>query len=194
MAKVKLDARKLSHLVVKGITRSSFLRELDKLNNKQVHAGITGEYALIMGVLNFGDPLHTVPNTPRRSTVRKEGKRLGSEGLETQEVKLSPIPARPFLTDAQVLGKDNIKKYINKNISKLGAGIVSGKSSQRALSANDFLKGLSEVMAENIRQNWRDSSMYEPNADMTIHNKPAGLPPLHGKKFNEEYIKGWVNE
>lgn len=194
MAKISLDARKLKQIVIKGVSKSSVLDNIEKLNNMHAHAGITGEYALIMGVNNFGDPLHTFPNTDRKGAIRKTGKKLGAEGLESLGVKLNPIPARPFLTDAQTLGKKNIQKYINDNIVHLATGVRTGRSSRRSISPKDFMRGLADVMRDNIRENWRDSAgLYKENADATLKNKPSGLPPLHGKEFKETDIKGWID-
>lgn len=199
MAKVSLDARKLKQIIIAGIKDSSVLNNIEKLNGMHAHAGIKGEFALIMGVNNFGDPLHTFLNTksgsPKRTEKqKKEAKRLGAEAMATQGYH--PIPKRPFLTDAQYFGKKNIQKYINDNIDKLASGVRSGKSSkQRSLSPEDFMLGLANTMRDNIRENWRDSEgLYKENAKATQKNKPEGLPPLHGNKFKETDIEGWIDD
>lgn len=201
MAKVSLDARKLKHIIIAGIKDSSVLRNIEKLNGLHAHAGIKGEFALIMGVNNFGDPLHTFPNTKNEDKIRMKAKSKDKRGLNkmlesaTGKSSFSPIPARPFLTDAQYLGKKNIQKYINDNIDKLASGVRSGKSSNRSLSPKDFMQGLADTIRNNIRENWRDSAgLYKENADATVKNKPAGLPPLHGKEFKESNIEGWTDD
>ena len=195
MAKVSLDARKLKQIIIAGIKDSSVLNNIEKLNGMHAHAGIKGEFALIMGVNNFGDPFHTFPNTEKRGYVRKTAKKLGTEAVESLGTKIRPIPARPFLTDAQTLGKKNIQKYINDNIDKLASGVRSGKSSQRSLSPEDFMLGLANTMRDNIRENWKDSGgLYEENSWATKARKNPGLPPLHGNKFSEKNIEGWTND
>jgi hypothetical protein len=62
----------------------------------------------------------------------------------------------------------------------------------RTETSREFYKGLSEVMADNIRKNWNDSaSLYAENSEATIKNK-GNLPPLHGGHFSEDGIEGWI--
>lgn len=189
-----------------SLTRKNnqFLLALKKLNDLSISAcaGVKGEKALIMGVNNFGDPLHTFPNTSDESSVRnkkmkKMAKKLGAEAMATQGY--NPIPARPFFSDASYNNggeaKSNIDKYLEKHIPNLIASAKSGsfvKGGKRTETSREFYKGLSEVMADNIRKNWNDSaSLYAENSKATIKNK-GNLPPLHGGHFSEDGIEGWI--
>lgn len=183
--------KKLTSRIVKGLVR---------FNNTNIiaKAGVKGENALIMGVNNFGDPLHTIPNTKRNGTLRKTGRKLGAEGLSSLGIQLHPIPARPFLTTAQKTdkGEKRLNDFLEKKVPALLAGInVSGKEGfhkgKKSTTPREFYKDLSQVMADNIRENWESGDFVE-NAPMTLRNK-SNSKPLHGNGgFSGNDIKGWL--
>ena len=74
----KINYKALSRTVETTLS-PSLRRGLAAIATKTAHWGIKdqGDLALIMGVLNFGDPDHRVPNTP--------------------DGHIAPIPPRPWL-------------------------------------------------------------------------------------------------
>lgn len=179
MAGVKVNYRSLSKKVETALS-PTLRRGLAMVATKTAHWGIKdhGDLAMIMGVLNFGDPDHRVPNTP--------------EGKE------APIPKRPWLsqtTEGQY--RYFVRRYVEINLLKVVSGLskrgkVSSVSSQRSLSVEDFLQGLSELGAENARDNWENGN-FAPNTPATLHNK-RGDKPLHDKgRMSREAITGWVS-
>lgn len=203
---MKINSSAITGKIKHSLTRKNnkLLLALDDFNNTSIKAcaGIRGKKALVMGVNNFGDPLHTFPNTSDESSVRnkkmkKMAKKLGAEAMATQGY--NPIPARPFFSDASYKigdrAKGNIDNYLSKHIPRLLAAGISGtfkKGGRRTATPKEFYEGLSNVMANNIRENWKESSsLYEKNSDATIANK-GNLPPLHGGHFEEDGIEGWI--
>ncbi len=173
-------------------------RSLALVATKTAHWGIKdqGDLALIMGVLNFGDPAHTVPNRGKGSEARSvlEDALKANIGV----TNLSAIPPRPWLSESSE-GKynRNLKKYVNENIARLVAGLAKrGKagsaSSNRALSINDFLQGLAEVGAENAQDNWENGN-FAPNAPMTLRNKGTTKPLHDTGRMSKGSITGWVD-
>lgn len=171
-------------------------KSLALVAKKTAHWGIKdqGDLALIMGVLNFGDPAHTVPNTKKDSPRRK----AIEDAIAVFGGNDSEIPKRPWLSQStEGVYRYTIRRYIEANLGKLVAGLKKkGKagsySSQRALSADDFLKGLAEVGCDNAQDNWENGT-FAPNKPMTVHNK-GHSKPLHGKgTMKLDSITGWVS-
>lgn len=135
-----------------------------------------GDLALIMGVLNFGDPDHRVPNTPNG--------------------RKAPIPRRPWLDrSAQGYYRFALKKYVEDNLPKVVAGIPKkgayrSWSSQRALGIDDFVQGLAEVGADNARTSW-DEGKFAPNTPATLRNKSDPRPLHDTGRMNANAIKAW---
>ena len=176
---MKVNYRDISKKIEADLS-PTIRKSLALVSKKTAHWGIKdeGNLALIMGVLNFGDPDHRVPNTPQG--------------------RPAPIPKRPWLNrSTERIFQARINNYIEKNLGKLLAGLKKrGKagsgSSQRALSAEDFLKGLAEVGRDNARQIWEKGN-FAPNTDATLRNK-RGDKPLHDKgRMNQAAITGWVD-
>ena len=173
-------------------------RSLALVATKTAHWGIKdqGDLAMIMGVLNFGDPAHTVPNRGKGSETRSalEDALKANIGV----TNLSAIPPRPWLSQStEGVYKYNLRKYVEENLGKLVAGLTKrGKagsySSNRALSIDDFLQGLAEVGAENAQDNWENGS-FEPNAPMTLRNKNTTKPLHDTGRMNKGSITGWVD-
>ena len=190
---VKVNSSSINGKVSRALSRRlvPLLKKLEDFNNSPMKAvaGIKGEYALIMGVNNFGDPLHTFPNTGKKGVIRKTGKKIGAEGVKSLGVELNPIPARPFLTTAQKIYKIRNDKYLEKAVPALLAGF-EGSSGKKTMTPTRFYEGLSENMAQNIRDNW-NSGNFVANSPATLVNKNNDKP-LHGKSFSDADITGWV--
>lgn len=138
-----------------------------------------GDLALIMGVLNFGDPDHRVPNN--------------------ETGRSAPIPARPWLSySTQGVYAYNLQKYINENLRKMLVSIPKRgqgqfRSSQKSLHPDDFMKGLAEVGRDNARELWEEAN-FAPNTAATLRNK-TGDKPLHDTgRMNQSVITGWIKE
>lgn len=153
----------------------------EKIDGQIVHAGIRNdESALYMGVNNFGDPAHAFPNVSNRN--RKIFSYIPS-----------PIPPRPFLTEAQTYSPGRIRECLHKNIPLLVAG-GRKDDAKKTLTPNEFLEKVGEALRDNIRENWK-SADFEPNAPATVSIKGFDKP-LHGKdnNFTEEKITSWVGK
>lgn len=196
---VKVNSSSINGKVSRALSRRlvPLMGKMQEFNNSSMKAvaGIRGKYAIIMGVNNFGDPLHTFPNTKNEEPLRYIGKQVGLKGIKKLKVdkdlgvKIRPIPARPFLTTAQTIYKVRNYKYLEKAIPALLAGF-EGSSGKKVMTPKAFYEGLSENMAQNIRDNW-NSGNFVANSPATLANKSDDRP-LHGKKFSDEKIKGWV--
>lgn len=145
--------------------------------------------AKIMGVLNYGDPGHTFPNTGKDSDTRQD---LDASNND------SAIPARPWLdkTSRGIYAQARAK-YIKDNLAKVIAGIPkrgqsrSFKSSQRAITAEEFAQGLANVGAENARNSW-NASNFKENALATLENKSDPRPLHDTGRMNADAITGWT--
>ena len=215
MSEISLAFKELSHhtkekpvavkVNVKSFTKKiemavapNMRRGLAEIARKQVHWGIqgNGDLPVIMGVLNFGDPAHTVPNRKSGSPARETLKTALNANIGVSNP--SAIPPRPWLSQTTT-GKyqKRITDYIEDNFPKVLAGIKKDRkyesiTSQRALSIDDFLTKLAEVGAEVARDSW-DSGNFEPNADMTLKHK-SDPRPLHGRgDMSRDVITGWVS-
>ena len=192
MVKVNSSFLTKLNVAVEKNVRSGFV----DLAKKRACWGIKGgdELPVIMGVLNFGDPAHTFPNTKKSSPTRKKIQDiLTAFGGENS----SAIPARPWLSNStKGAYRYFIKKYIDENLPKMVAGVrKDGKyvsvTSQRALSVEDFVKGLAEVGADNARDNW-ESGSFTPNSPATLANKNDTRPLHDTGLMNSDRIEGWV--
>ena len=189
-----------------SINKSSFTSKLYLDITKNVRSGLAqlatkkacwgikdqGDLALIMGVLNFGDPAHTVPNTPKNSERRK----MIEDAIDTFGGNDSAIPPRPWLSrSTEGYYKYSLRKYIEDNLPKVVKGIpkkgpFQSISSTQSMSINDFVEGLAKVGAENARDSW-DNGNFAPNKPMTLANK-ADSRPLHGSgRMNRGSITAW---
>ena len=176
---MKVNYRAISRKIETNVS-PTLRKGLAAISMKSAHWGIKdqGDLALIMGVLNFGDPDHRVPNTP--------------DGHK------APIPKRPWLsqtTEGQY--KYFVRKYVEDNLPKVISGLakrgkVQSVSSQRSLSIDDFLQGLADEGKDAAQDNWENGSFAE-NTPMTIKNK-HGDKPLHDTgRMNRNSITGWVS-
>ena len=171
----------------------------DELATKKACWGIkdsSDDLPMIMGVLDFGDPGHTVPNTKKGSPTRK---RLADAVAAFGGENSSAIPPRPWLSGStKGEYRTNIKRYVRTQLPRMIAGITkaekgryASKSSRKALSVDDFVKGLAEVGAKNAKDYWENGPFIH-NAPMTLENK-SDPRPLHGRgTMNESKIEGWV--
>ena len=167
------------------------------LAQKTAHWGIkdNGDLPMIMGVLEFGDPAHTFPNTKKGSVTRK----TIEQSLENGGENSSAIPPRPWLRNS-IKGnyRKELTKYINENLPKVlrgfpkrGQSVTNKKST---LSADDFIKGLAEVGKNNTINSWIRAN-FVPNAEATLANKSDDRP-LHGNgngdyPMSEDAITAW---
>lgn len=180
MANVKINYKALSKTIETTLA-PTLRRGLAAIARKTAHWGIKdqGDLALIMGVLNFGDPDHRVPNT--------------ADG------HLAPIPPRPWLNrSTDKIYQVKINKYVNDSLKKVVAAIPKrgklrfSETSNRAISPDDFMQGLAEVGRDNARYAWEKAN-FAPNSDMTLRNK-IGNKPLHDTgRMNAGAITGWVD-
>lgn len=177
MAQVKINRQAFLRKVETTIS-PSLRRGLARVATKKASWGIKDdELALVMGVLNFGDPDHRFPNTPN--------------GV------LAPIPKRPWLErSTEGYYQTQINKYVNENLGRLVAGLPKrgrgqGKTTARAISAEDFAAGLAKIGAENARKSYEIAN-FEPNSPATLAHK-QGTKPLHDTgRMNAGKIVGWV--
>lgn len=185
------------------INPQAFLRTVESQLSPQLRQGLKtiagkkacfgikgqGDLAKIMGVLNYGDPGHTFPNTPKGSDTRQD---LSGDTND------SAIPPRPWL-DNSTRGAyaPKISKYINENIGKVIASIPKrGQSRQRAASQrsmpiDDFIKGLAEVGAQNARTSWNQGHFKE-NAPATLENKSDPRPLHDSGRMSDDSISAWT--
>lgn len=136
----------------------------------------TDNLPTIMGVLNFGDPDHRFPNSPR--------------GV------LAPIKARRWLErSTEGYYYRELIKYINESLPKVVAGIPKkgafrSWSSQRALSIDDFIHGLAETGAKNAQKSW-ELANFEPNRPATLAHKTDPRPLHDTGTMNKGKIVAW---
>ena len=193
MVKVNSSFLTKVNLAVTRNVRSGFV----DLAKKRACWGIKGgedDLPTIMGVLNFGDPAHTFPNSKKNSITRKLMEAVIASGGENQ----SAIPPRPWLSNStKGAYRYFIKNYIDENLPKLVAGITSSDrrygsySSQRSLSVDDFIQGLADVGAENAIDNW-ESGKFKPNSPATLAKKSDSRPLHDTGVMNAGRIEGWV--
>ena len=93
------------------------------------------------------------------------------------------------MTTAQKIYKIRNDKYLEKAVPALLAGF-EGSSGKKTMTPTRFYEGLSENMAQNIRDNW-NSGNFVANSPATLANKNNDKP-LHGKSFSDADITGWV--
>lgn len=173
-------------------------RAVADLAKKTAHWGIKGQgdLPMIMGVLEFGDPGHTWPNTPGHSRLRKE---LEVKEAFGNEKNPSAIPARPWLRRSiEGYYRKQIAKYVNENLPKVLRGFP--KSGQNIvnpdalMTTKEFIQGLAEVGADNAIGSWERAN-FAPNAKATLENKDDERP-LHGRgdgdnPMSADAIEAW---
>lgn len=160
-----------------AIVTTTSRKALSDLSKKTAHWGIKdqGDLALIMGVLEFGDPDHRVPNTPA--------------GV------LGPIPPRPWLRKStQGTYRSHLTKYINDNLPKVLRGLPkSGQNitnTKTEMSSKDFISGLAELGRDNARISWATAN-FAPNSPATLANKSDARPLHDTGRMNESVITAW---
>lgn len=187
---IKINRQAFLRKVESNLT-PSLRRGLQRISARRACFGIKGDadLAKIMGILNYGDPGHTFPNTKKNSDARKE---------LTDGNNPSALPARPWLDNAtRGYYQRNLTKYINDNIDKVVAGLPKrgqghgGVSTRRSLSVNDFMNQLAGVGAENARRSW-DQGHFVPNAPATLQNKSDPRPLHDTGRMNADAITAWT--
>ena len=194
MVKVNSSFLTKINLAVHRNVRAGFV----DLAKKRACWGIRGgddDLPTIMGVLNFGDPAHTFPNTKKNSARREALESALAAFGGTNE---SAIPPRPWLSDStKGAYRYFMKKYIEENLPKMLMGIsapdrkYSSRSSKKSLSVDDFLDGLAQVGADNARDSW-ESGKFKPNRPATLAKKTDPRPLHDTGVMNESRIEGWV--
>ena len=175
-------------------------RAVADLSKKTAHWGIkgNGDLPMIMGVLEFGDPDHTWPNTPKGSRHRKF---LEINAAFGEEDNPSAIPPRPWLRRSiEGYYRKEIVKYINKNLPKVLAGLPKyGQNilNEKAdMTPQQFIDGLAEIGRDNAEMSWEVAN-FEPNAPATIEMKQeVDTRPLHGRgdrdnPMSDDAITAW---
>lgn len=190
VSNIKINRQAFLRKVESNLT-PSLRRGLQRIASKRACFGIHGdaELAKIMGILNYGDPGHTFPNTKKNSDARKE---------LTDSSNPSALPARPWL-DNSTRGyyQRTLTNYINANIDKVVAGLPKrgqgqgGPSTRRSISADDFINGLAQTGAKNAQRSW-DQGNFVPNAPATLENKSDPRPLHDTGRMNADAITGWV--
>lgn len=173
-------------------------RAVADLAKKTAHWGIKGhgDLPMIMGILEFGDPGHTFPNTRIGSRRRKE---LEVKEAFGNEKNPSEIPPRPWLRRSiEGYYRKQIAKYVNENLPrvlrgfpKYGQSIVNPDT---LMTTKKFIQGLAEVGAANAQKSW-DLANFTPNAKATLENKDDERP-LHGNgegdnPMSADAIEAW---
>lgn len=189
MAGVKFDSKFFRKM--EAIVTPKMRKEMAKLSKMEAHWGIRndGELAMIMGVLNFGDPAHTVPNrskgTPQRKAVEDAIAAYGGND--------SAIPPRPWLSNSVRGAYDvNIKRYVNENLPIVLRGMSKvGTKFKSKITPDQFIKGLAEVGRDNARKSW-ESGKFAPNAPMTLQNKSDPRPLHDTGRMNAGVIEAWT--
>lgn len=190
VSNIKINRQAFLRKVESNLT-PSLRRGLQRVASRRACFGIKGDadLAKIMGILNYGDPGHTFPNTKKNSDARKE---------LTDANNPSALPARPWL-DNSTRGyyQRNLTKYINEHMDKLVAGLPKrgqgqgGASTRRSISADDFMDGLAEMGANNARRSW-DQGNFAPNAPATLQNKSDPRPLHDTGRMNADAITAWT--
>lgn len=163
---------------IESIVTPTMRSGLAKLSTKTAHWGIKeqGDLALIMGVLNFGDPDHRFLNN--------------ESGVP------APIPARPWLSNSVKGYYDvKIKRYINENLPTVLRGLPKdARKNQRApkLSIEKFIQGLALVGRDNAVQSW-DSGNFKENTPATLANKIDPRPLHDTGRMSASAITAWVD-
>lgn len=209
--KAHLHHTKEKTVAVIRINKAAFLRKiktdvtpnlrrgLAALATTEAHWGIKGhdDLPLIMGVLNFGDPAHTVPNRKKNSPERKNMESFLAGGGKNN----SAIPPRPWLSrSTEGYYYKKLINYVNTNLPKVIAGIPKrgrGQSHtspkiERAWSIEKFMKGFAELGAENAKKSW-ELANFTPNRPMTLKNKTDPRPLHDTGVMNESVIEGWLS-
>lgn len=196
-AGIKVNTIAFKNQIMKSLTPTTY-EGFRHIAAKTACWGIKGELALIMGVLNFGDPAHTVPNHKKTSPTRKNlESALAAFGGKND----SAIPPRPWLSrSTEGVYQVKLNDYIRENTGALIASVVTqggtefkstSKRKGRALNPDDFIKGLAEVGKKNAQQSWEKANFKE-NAPMTLAHK-SDPRPLHGTgRMNESVIEAWT--
>ena len=160
-----------------AIVTMSSRKALADLSKKTAHWGVRdqGDLALIMGVLEFGDPDHRFPNIPTG--------------------KLAPIPPRRWLKrSTEGYYQKELANYVNKNLPKVLAGFPKrgqGITNQvTRKSADEFIQGLAEVGRDNARKSWELANFTE-NSPATLANKRDPRPLHDTGRMNESVITAW---
>ena len=160
-----------------AIVTTSTRKAVADLSKKTAHWGIKdqGDLALIMGVLEFGDPDHRFPNTPSG--------------------KLAPIPPRGWLKRSREgYYQRELANYINENLPKVLKGFPKrgqSVSNQKARqSTAEFIKGLAEVGRDNARKSW-ESANFAENSPATLANKRDSRPLHDTGRMNASVITAW---
>ena len=182
---------------IEAVITPTARRALANLSKKEAHWGIRekGDLAKIMGVLEFGDPAHTFPNSKRGSAARKMIEQSLAAGGENS----SAIPPRPWLRNT-ITGnyRKELTKYINENLPKVIRGVPKrGQNIENAgavLTADKFIQGLANVGKYNAINSWVRAN-FAPNAEATLANKHDDRP-LHGDgegeySMSEDAITAW---
>lgn len=159
------------------IVTTTSRKAMADLSKRTAHWGIKdqGDLALIMGVLEFGDPDHRFPNTPKG--------------------KLAPIPPRRWLKRSREgYYQKELANYVNENLPKVLRGFPkSGQSissSKTRKSADEFIQGLAEVGRDNARKSWNLANFTE-NSPATLINKTDPRPLHDTGRMNETVITAW---
>ena len=167
-------------------------RGLADLAKKTAHWGIKGQGELpkIMGVLEFGDPDHTWPNTPKGSRLRKM---LELNAVIGNEDNPSEIPPRPWLRRS-IEGeyRKRLVKYVNtelpkvlRSMPKTGQGVYTPRSKKLV---KEFIDGLADTGRDNAELSWERAN-FTPNAPATLELKDDPRP-LHGNGNGEHPMSG----
>ena len=169
-------------------------RAVADLSKKTAHWGIkgNGDLPMIMGVLEFGDPDHTWPNTKKGSRLRRFLELNAAFGKEDNP---SAIPPRPWLRRSiEGYYRKEIVKYVNDNLPKVLAGFPkSGQNIVNAkadMTAKEFIEGLAKVGRDNAEMSWEVAN-FEPNAPATVEMKQeVDMRPLHGRGDGDNPMSG----
>lgn len=167
---------------IEAIVTPTARKAMSDLSHKTARWGIKGQgdLPMIMGVLEFGDPDHTWPNTPKGSRNRKFLELNATFGEENNP---SAIPPRPWLRrSVEGYYRKEIVKYINENLPTVLSGFPkrgqSVENKKSRMSADKFIEGLAKVGRDNAEMSWEIAN-FEPNAPATLELKDDPRP-LHG--------------
>lgn len=160
-----------------AIVTMSSRKAMADLSKKTAHWGIKqdGDLPMIMGVLEFGDPDHRFPNTPKG--------------------KLAPIPPRRWLKrSTEGYYQKELANYVNENLPKVFRGFPkSGQSisnSKSRKSTKEFIEGLAECGRKNAVKSWELANFVE-NSPATLENKTDPRPLHDTGRMNEGVITAW---
>lgn len=178
---------------IEAIVTPTARKAMSDLSHKTAHWGIKGQgdLPMIMGVLEFGDPAHTWPNTRKGSATRQFIEQSMDEGNS------SAIPPRPWLRNTiQGSYRRELTKYINENLPTVLSGFPkrgqSVENKKSRMSADKFIEGLAKVGRNNAINSWVHAN-FTPNAEATLARKTDDRP-LHGNGvtgMSDEAITAW---